>query len=131
MTYLTSWSLSLRASCRSTFVIYLTLCVLALSTSAGLRGQALSGITGTVTDASGAVIPAAKITITNVNTHVVNHAETTSGGGYNLPDLLPGTYTVQAEAPGFQISIHNGVLVEVGRSSTVDLSLTTGNVRRP
>jgi hypothetical protein len=128
MSFLTSLSLSLRAGGRSLIVSCITICLLVLATSAGLFGQALSGITGTVTDSSGAVVVGAKVTITNVNTTVVNHAETTSAGSYNLPDLLPGTYTVQAEAPGFQTSLHNGVLVEVGRSSTVDLVLATGNV---
>ncbi len=120
-----------RTSLDSLMLRALTLCVALLilaSLPARLCAQTLAGITGTVTDPSGSVVPSAKITITNVNTKVVNHAESNSVGTYDVPDLLPGTYTVQAEAPGFQTSIHNGVLVEVGRTSTVDVALATGNV---
>jgi len=108
-------------------LVFAILILISLAPS-GMQAQTLSGITGTVTDPSGAVVPNAKVTITNVNTQVVNHSVTNSAGTYNLPDLLPGTYTVQAEAQGFQTSVHNGVLVEVGRNSTVDLALATGNV---
>ena len=99
-----------------------------LTSAVKLHAQASTGITGTVTDASGAVVPNAKVTITNNATQVVNHSESNSAGTYNVPDLLPGTYTVQVESPGFQTSIHNGVLLEVGRNSTVDVALATGNV---
>src|SRR5579872_1183061 len=88
--------------------------------SALLKGQALSGIQGTVTDATNAVVPNAKITATNVATQVASHSVSSSSGTYTITDLIPGTYTVQTEVAGFQTSIHNGVLVEVGRQSTVD-----------
>ena len=102
--------------------------ILVLGASTGLRGQALSSITGTVIDASGAVVPGAKITVTNNATQVVSRSVTSTSGTYTVTDLIPGTYTVQAENPGFQTSVHNGVLVEVGRPSTVDVTLQTGNV---
>jgi len=86
----------------------------------------LSGITGTVADASGAVVPNAKVTVTNQATQVASHAVTSSAGTYTVTDLIPGTYTVQVELPGFQTSLHNGVGVEVAKMSTVDVSLQTG-----
>ncbi len=95
---------------------------------ARLQAQVLSSITGTVTDSTGAVVPDAKITITNVATNVVNHTTSNSAGTYTVTDLNPGTYTVQAELAGFQASIHNGVGVEVGKASTVDVILQAGNV---
>jgi hypothetical protein len=103
-------------------------CVLVLALSAGLHAQALSGITGTVVDASGAVVPNAKVTVTNTATQVASHAVTSSAGTYTVTDLIPGNYTVQVEVAGFQTAVHTGVLVEVGRQSTVDVTLQTGNV---
>ncbi len=108
--------------------LWVALCVVAMSAS--LYGQALSGITGTVTDASGAVVPNAKVTVTNTATSVASHSITSSSGTYTVTDLIPGTYTVSVELAGFQTSIHNGVLVEVGRNSTVDVALQTGNVQQ-
>jgi hypothetical protein len=93
-----------------------------------LRAQALSRITGTVVDSSGGVVPNAKVTVTNNATQVASHTTTSSSGTYIVTDLIPSTYTVQIEAPGFQKSTHNGVLVDVGRDSTVDANLQTGQV---
>src|SRR5260370_32006839 len=103
-------------------------CFICLASPAILQGQALSSITGTVADATGGVMPNIKITVTNTATQVASHTVTSSSGTYTVTDLIPGTYTVQAEAPGFQTSVHNGVLVDVGRPSTVDISMQTGNV---
>ncbi len=99
-----------------------------LLSPAHLKAQVLSSITGTVTDSTGAVVPGAKITATNVATNVANHTTSNSAGTYTLPDLNPGTYTVQAELAGFQASVHNGVAVAVGQASTVDVILQAGNV---
>ncbi len=98
-----------------------------LTYSPKLNAQALSGMTGTVIDASGGVVPNAKITITNDATNVSKTAETTSAGTYTVTDLLPGTYTVKAEASGFNASVHNGVGVETAHTATVDIQLQTGN----
>jgi Carboxypeptidase regulatory-like domain len=110
--------------------LWITICVLVLAMSATLYGQVLSGITGTVTDASGAVVPNAKVTATNTATQVASHTITSSSGTYTITDLIPGVYTIQVELTGFQTSVHNGVLVEVGRNSTVDVALQTGNVQQ-
>ena len=101
---------------------------LALFFTGRLNAQALSGITGTVTDATGAVVPNAKITITNTATQVVSRSVSNSAGSYTVTDLIPGTYTVQAELAGFQTAVHNGVGVDVGKNSTVNIVLDPGNV---
>lgn len=91
-----------------------------------LRAQGLSGITGSVTDPSGAVVPGAKITATNKATNVSTTAVTSSVGTYTITDLIPGTYTVRVEAPGFSTGILNDVHVDVSRNTSADVSLTTG-----
>ena len=65
------------------------------------QGGAAGTILGTVTDPSGAVVPNAKITITNTGTGVAKVTETTGAGDYAVPDLVPGPYRVDVEATGF------------------------------
>src|SRR6266849_4664341 len=121
-----TFSLSQRIPARGLHWLCLLICILLLAFPTALHAQVLSGITGTVTDASGAVVPNAKVTVTNQATQVASHAVTSSAGTYTVTDLIPGTYTVQVELPGFQTSLHNGVGVEVAKMSTVDVSLQTG-----
>lgn len=91
------------------------------------RAQALSGITGTVTDESSAVVPYADITVTNNATGVASHAVTTSVGTYTVTDLIPGTYTVKIEKPGFRHWVSSNVIVEPGgKQTSVDATLKTG-----
>lgn len=74
-----------------------------------LGAQALQGITGSVTDASGATVAGADITATNDATGVVSKTTTTSAGTYEFNGLIPGSYTVKVEFKGFTTSVHNGV----------------------
>lgn len=99
---------------------------LALLTPHATWGQASAGITGTVTDASGAVIPNAKVTVTNEATSVSEHTVSNSAGSYAFRGLTPGSYTVTAEAEGFKKSIQTGVIVEVSKTDTIPVTLATG-----
>jgi hypothetical protein len=107
--------------------------VLALLVFAGLlavptaHGQTLSSITGTVTDSSGSVVQNAKVTATNDATAVSKSVVTSSAGTYTITDVIPGTYTVKIENPGFEVSVHNGVGVEVAKAATVDATLQAGS----
>ncbi|MBV8551513.1 MAG: TonB-dependent receptor [Acidobacteriaceae bacterium] len=115
---------------RSLLVLCLAVILCLTWSTQQLNAQALQGITGTVTDSSGAVIPGAIITVTNVSTGVSSTATTSSAGTYQFNDLIPGTYTVKIEDPGFQTSVHSGVGVEVSKVSTVDASLKTGEAQQ-
>ena len=95
-----------------------------------LHAQTLSSITGTVTDTSGAVVPNAKVTVANDATGVLKTAATSSAGTYTVTDLNPGRYTVTVDVAGFQSSVHQGVGVDVGRSSNVDAVMQTGNTQQ-
>src|SRR5215475_4497006 len=86
------------------------------------------GITGTVTDSSGAVVAGAKITLTNEGTGVAVLTASTSTGTYSLNAIRPGTYTLQGEAPGFQRFVDKAVEVHVQQTLTVDIQLATGTV---
>ncbi|HTW80436.1 MAG TPA: carboxypeptidase regulatory-like domain-containing protein, partial [Terracidiphilus sp.] len=91
-----------------------------------VSAQASAGITGTVTDTSGAVIRGAQVTITNEGTGVSVHTVTESAGTYSFKGILPATYTVSVDAPGFKKALKNGVNVEVSTNSTVDFTLSAG-----
>jgi carboxypeptidase family protein len=80
---------------------------------------------GTVTDESGAVIPFAKITITNKATDFVRSAIASAEGLFNAPALPAGEYDVRGEHPGFRISQRNAT-VEAGGSTTVNLPMQVG-----
>ena len=58
-------------------------------------------LTGTVHDPSGAVIPSAKVQVKNVATGVVKEAATNSAGLYYVPNLIPGTYSIERLRGGF------------------------------
>ena len=74
-------------------------------------GQTAAGISGVVTDSSGAKIPAVRLTITNQDTGVVFGTETNAAGVYAVPSLIPGRYKIVVEKDGFrQVDVQNLVL---------------------
>ena len=76
------------------------------------------GITGTVTDSSGAIVPGATITLTNDATGVILSTKSTSTGTYSLTAIRPGTYTLRGEAAGFEAFIDNGLQVHLQSTLT-------------
>ncbi len=95
-----------------------------------MRGQAVAGMTGTVTDSSGAVVPNANVTVTNEATGVSAHAATSSAGTYTFTGLIPGTYDIGVEAPGFEKFVLTGIGVEVSRSATMNVTLKAGSTEQ-
>jgi hypothetical protein len=85
-------------------------------------------ITGTVTDQSGAVVPGAKVTLTNTGTSFTVSTETGSSGTYIFIPIRIGTYTVQAEKQGFQTILRTNITVEVQQQVVVDFALQAGQV---
>jgi len=95
--------------------------------SAGSQAQiGASGITGTVSDPSGAAVAGAKVTVTNEATNVEWNTVSSASGAYIVRNLPPGTYSVAVEAPGFQRSATLHVSADVEKVSTVDVSLKVG-----
>lgn len=89
-------------------------------------GQASAGITGTVTDTTGAVIVKAQVTITNQDTSRVVKTVTSSAGTYSYKGLDPGKYIVTVESSGFKKAVQRGVTIEVSTTSTIDVTLEPG-----
>jgi hypothetical protein len=96
--------------------------LLVLILTNGVWAQSTAALEGTVTDPSGAVVPAAKIAVRNMATGEDRAAISDSAGVYVVPSLPVGTYSVSVTAPGMQKVVANNVLLEVGR--TVQQSFT-------
>ncbi|HEV2198179.1 MAG TPA: TonB-dependent receptor [Bryobacteraceae bacterium] len=102
-----------------------TLGVLFLSVSLFAQGN-FGRILGTVTDQTGAVLPGATVTVMDVERGLNRTLTTDAAGEYNAPNLIPGNYTVRAEAAGFKRLDRQNVLVEVGKEVRVDLTPQPG-----
>jgi hypothetical protein len=87
-------------------------------------------ITGTVEDPSGAVVPNVRILLTNDATGVTAATQSTNTGTYVFGNLLPATYTIQAESAGFEKYVVRGLYVHVQQVLTADVHLSTGNVEQ-
>jgi len=81
-------------------------------------------IGGTVSDQSQAVIPSARVTAHNLGTDSVSTATTDDNGRYLIAHLQPGVYSVEIAAPDFGLFKATSVTVEVGRTTTIDATLT-------
>jgi hypothetical protein len=106
----------------------LGLLLFVLLACAALKAQVAgtAAIQGTVQDATGAVVPGAAVTLTNINTGVRQETKTDAGGFYSYPSLIVGTYSVSVAAPGFQTYQQTNIVLEVGSSIAVDAKLTVG-----
>lgn len=98
---------------------------LAISLSATMtHAQTITaGVNGTVTDASGAVVPNAKVTATNVETNVASSTVTTREGVYVIRNLQVGRYKVTVESTGFSSQTLGPFTLETGQEAKIDSKL--------
>ncbi len=103
--------------------------VVLVSFTAAAVGQAVYGnIVGTVTDASGASVPNAKVTISEKSKGVSFSTTTNEAGNYSQQHLIVGRYEVRIEATGFSAFVQETVSVDVDTTSQVNAQLTVGKV---
>ena len=102
--------------------------LLAAASLTGLCAQQFGEITGTVTDASGAVIVGAVVTATNTATDLIRTAATNTSGDYSLTNMPTGTYNLHVEKTGFKVSIRAGAEVQVGEVLRGDFALQLGDI---
>ena len=103
--------------------------VLILSLTPTLFGQAVNGtLLGTVTDATGATVSAAKVTATEVATGLIHESATNESGNYTFPDMTPGVYSVTVETKGFKKETHENIDLPTNTSARVDFSLAPGSI---
>lgn len=85
-------------------------------------------ILGSVTDSSGALVPEATVTVTEVQTGIVRRSQTNTEGLYIFPYLPPGQYTVEVERAGFKRFMRQGVQLSVAQTLRVDAQLQPGQI---
>ena len=85
-------------------------------------------ITGTVSDASGAVVTTATVKVRHVATNVTTTTQTNNAGLYYVPSLQPGTYELTVEAQGFKPYRVSNIPLSVGLTATIDATLQVGTV---
>ncbi|MFZ0213824.1 MAG: carboxypeptidase regulatory-like domain-containing protein [Candidatus Acidiferrales bacterium] len=105
-----------RAAISSLFLFFLT-------TFAFGQGETTSAIVGQVTDATGAAIPRATVTITNREDGLQRSLKSDDEGRFDFPQLKPGTYSVKAEADSFDSQQNDNVLSSLGQKQTVNFTL--------
>jgi hypothetical protein len=97
---------------------------------AGIPSLAQSGrgtLTGTVTDANGAVLPGASLNLKETNTGSAYSTVSGPEGLFTFPELQPGSYTLTISSQGFETYIQSGIVVEVGSSTTVNAAMKVGS----
>ncbi len=96
----------------------------AVGTTFGQTNQ--GSISGTILDASGAVVSGASITAKESATGTTYQTRSSSSGSYRFPNLRLGTYTVSATSAGFKTGVESGVVVQVGSTASLDIKLQAG-----
>src|SRR5580693_8198332 len=113
----------------SSLVVPLVLFLTMLPVMAFAQGETTSAIVGQVSDASGAAVPGATVTIDNTETGLQRTATTDDSGRFNFTQLKPGTYIVRVEAQGFDPQQNESVTAGLGQKQTVDFILKIAQTR--
>ena len=104
--------------------------VLLACAHAWAQGETTSAILGQVTDSTNAAVAGANVSIVNRDTGLNRAAKTDEAGRFNFPQLLPGAYTVRAEAQGFEPAQASNVSAGLGQKQTVNLKLKVAQAKQ-
>src|SRR5437773_1494227 len=92
-------------------------------------GQGGASVQGTISDATGAVLPGGSVNVKNSGTGSSVELVTDERGRYLVPVLQPGEYEIQASLPGFQTVSRRGIRLAVGQNAVIDIKLDVGQVK--
>ncbi len=109
----------LRRICSAAWVLWICACA---AWSQDTRGT----IVGKITDPSGALIPAASVTVTNVSMGTKTVIKTGDNGFYQATYLIPSVYTIEVTAQGFKKAVREGIQVQVNDRLEVNLTMEVG-----
>jgi hypothetical protein len=101
--------------------------LLAMSAASGLGQNVYGTIRGTATDASGAAVADATVTLTNLETQEKRSIETDTSGNYAFVNILPGRYKLEGEKAGFKKFVREPIIVQIESGLRVDMSLAVGS----
>src|SRR5215468_8279514 len=102
--------------------------LLYVTTPPTATAQATAQVTGTVRDASGAVLPGVQVTAAQTETGNTRMTVTNETGFYVLPSLLLGPYKIEASLPGFRTFTQTGIVLQVGSNPVIDVKMEVGQV---
>src|SRR5579872_1971246 len=110
------------------FTLLMFFAVAFLASRSSAQGNYRAQLRGVVSDASGAVVPNATVTIRDKGTNIAATARTDDKGSYFFTGLRPSTYDVKAEAPGFRADEHIGVVLQVDQESSLNFKLQLAGI---
>src|SRR6266566_10085052 len=102
--------------------------VVSMPTRSLAQAVAYAQIHGEATDATGAVVPNARIKATQTDTGQVRTTVSSADGTYVLPNLAIGPYSVEITADGFKSYIQSGIVLQVGNNVQINVALEVGAV---
>lgn len=100
--------------------------LLFLSSAIGPAQITTATVSGTILDGSGAALVGATATALNLDTGIARSGVSNEAGQYSVPSLPPGSYRIEASAPGFQNTARTGVVLQIGQEVRFDFTLTAG-----
>ena len=109
-------------------VVRFAFVIFSLSVAVASAQDTTGTILGTVTDASGAVLPGVTVTVKNIDTSQARTIVSDAAGSYRAALLPPGRYEVTAQLAGFQTMVRSGITLTVGQQAVVDTKMSLGNV---
>jgi hypothetical protein len=104
------------------------LLLVCFATGIGFGQSNQASVSGVVSDAQGAIVPGAKVTITNLGTDLPRSAVTNQAGFYSIPNLPVGAYTLAVEHQGFRRYVRQGLSLSTGQTLGLDVKLELGAV---
>src|ERR1041385_7425282 len=109
-------------------IVGIIVCALIASASAWAQTVAVSEISGTVKDPSGAVLPGVEVKVTQTDTGVTRMTITDETGSYSLPNLAVGPYRFEASLAGFTTYVQRGIVLQVNSNPAINVVLQVGQV---
>src|SRR6266516_467967 len=109
------------------FLLYSFL-ILMIAASLAVAQTTTAAFQGTVTDTTGAVIPAAQVTASNVETGLKRATMTNEAGRFLLSELPPGSYEMTVTLPGFETLVRKGMTLTVGQQANLALVMNVGTI---
>ena len=110
------------------FFQFCTCTVIVAMSVAVLLAQDTATISGTVSDPSGGFVQGVEVTVTQTDTGVSRTATTDAAGSFILSNLPLGPYRLQAMKTGFEVFVQTGIVLQVGSSPTIPVTLKVGDV---
>jgi Carboxypeptidase regulatory-like domain/TonB dependent receptor len=110
------------------FAGFLALATMLFAPHAHAQAVAVAEVDGTVTDTSGKVMVNVPVTLTQVETQTAHTTISDAQGHFAIPNLPPGAYVLDVKSPGFKEYRQTGIVLDVGKTISMNISMTVGAV---